>query len=179
MKTIYFVRHGESEANARGLLAGSNSDSPLTKKGQEQARQTGRILKDKPVDLVVASPLSRAYETAKIIAEEIGFTAHIHTNNLLLERDFGTASGQPRAKGYELLDSGKAEGVEPLAELHGRVLAAFKWLESLPAEHIVVASHAGFGRMVSVVVRGDSWEHFMQHDSLGNATMFEFALQEA
>lgn len=176
MKTIYFVRHGESEANAAGLLAGSNFDTPLTAKGRQQAQQTGAQLQTKQVDIIVSSPLSRAYETAKIIATKIGFSGHIATNDLLLERDFGTASGQPKQKGYELLDTGKALGVETLEALHARVLASFKWLESMPAEHIVVVSHAGFGRMVKVVVQGGTWEHFMQHNPLDNASVFQFTL---
>lgn len=177
MKTIYFIRHGESEANAEGLLAGSNTDTPLTQKGRDQARAAGEQLKTKQVDLIVSSPLERAYETATIIAEHIGFTHHIPTNDLLLERDFGTASGEPKQKGFEMLDNGTALGAETLEALHARVLATFKWLESIPAEHIVVTSHAGYGRMVKVVLNGDSWEHFMEHDTVDNAAVFEFTLE--
>lgn len=177
MKTIYFVRHGESEANAQGLLAGSNSDTPLTQKGKDQAHTVGVQLKEKQVDLIVASPLGRAYETAKIIAREIGFTKHIQTSDLLLERDFGTATGQPKAMAFELLDNGGALGAESLEVLHGRVVTALKWLESLPADHIVVASHAGFGRMIKVVLDGGSWEHFMRHATLDNGDIFEFTLE--
>lgn len=177
MKTIYFIRHGESEANAAGLLAGSSSDTPLTQKGLEQARLAGEELKTKQVDLIVSSPLARAYETAKIIAQEIGFTKHIATSNFLLERDFGTASGEPKHRAFELLDNGAALGAETLETLHARVLSAFKWLEDLPAEHIVVVSHAGVGRMVKVVLNGDSWDHFMQHDTVDNAAVFQFALE--
>jgi broad specificity phosphatase PhoE len=177
MKTIYLVRHGESEANARGLLAGSNLDTPLTQKGEEQARQTGQSLKGRQVDLVVSSPLSRTYVTANIIAEVIGFTHHIVTNDLLLERDFGDASGQPRQKGYDMLDNGTAIGAETLQQLHGRVIATFKWLEQLPADHMVVVTHAGYAQMIKVVANGGSWEHFMQHSPLGNAEVFEFTLE--
>ena len=177
MKTIYLVRHGESESNAAGLLAGSNTDTPLTQKGRDQAVETGRLLQAKQVDLVVSSPLSRAQETAQIIAKEIGFTGHVRLNDVLIERDFGSASGMPREQGFELLDNGHALGAEPLPMLHARVLAAFKWLEGLPADHIVVVSHAGFGRMFKVAGDGGPWEHFMQHDPLGNATLYECTLE--
>lgn len=176
MKTIYFIRHGESTANAKGLLAGSNSDTPLTEAGRAQAREAGKILRGKQVDLVVASPLSRAYETAEIIAEEIGFTNHIQTNALLLERDFGTASGQPKEEGYRLLDNGEAVGVEPMADLHARAVKTLEWLQSLPADHIVVASHAGFGRMIKVVLASGTPEDYFKHPALDNASIFEFTL---
>lgn len=177
MKTIYFIRHGESEANAQGLLAGSTSDTPLTQKGVDQAHAVGKRLKEKQIDLIVASSLERAYETAKIIAQEVGFTQHIKTSDLLLERDFGTATGQPKAQAYALLDNGGAVGAESLEVLHSRVIAALEWLQSLPANHIVVASHAGFGRMIKVVLDGGSWEHFMQQAALNNGDIFEFTLE--
>ena len=42
-KSFYFVRHGQSEHNQRGLVAGGKTDSPLTEKGIAQALD----LKDK------------------------------------------------------------------------------------------------------------------------------------
>lgn len=47
MKTIYFMRHGQSEANAAKLVAGGGLDSPLTRLGMVQAAKVGRQLKDK------------------------------------------------------------------------------------------------------------------------------------
>lgn len=46
MKKIYFVRHGQSEANMKKIYAGS-TDSPLTPLGIQQAQETGRLLLDK------------------------------------------------------------------------------------------------------------------------------------
>src|SRR5436309_1380376 len=68
MKKIYFVRHGESEANSLGLSAGSEFDTPLTNFGREQARKAGQELKDKKIELIIASPMERTVETATIIA---------------------------------------------------------------------------------------------------------------
>ena len=96
MKKIYFVRHGESEANAQGLAAGSEFDTPLTDTGRAQARRAGQDLKDKKIQLIVASTMDRALGTAKIIAKEIGYDSNkILTNKSFVERGMGIYSGGP------------------------------------------------------------------------------------
>ena len=72
---IYFVRHGESEANVKAVFAGQKENSPLTEKGREQALATAKEIKKEELKInrIISSPLKRSFETAKIIAEEIGF----------------------------------------------------------------------------------------------------------
>ena len=74
MSVLYLVRHGESEWNRRGRIQGRR-ESPLTDVGRAQAAALGRMLRealpDPGID-VVASPLERAFETATIIAHELG-----------------------------------------------------------------------------------------------------------
>lgn len=45
MGVLYFVRHGQTVWNVENKICGA-TDSPLTEKGHEQARETGRILKE-------------------------------------------------------------------------------------------------------------------------------------
>lgn len=64
MKTIYFVRHGESTFNLEKRFAGW-SDCPLTAKGNEQAREVSQRIKEfKKISKIVSSDLLRAYDTA-------------------------------------------------------------------------------------------------------------------
>lgn len=68
MKTlVYIMRHGESEGNARHSFLG-HTDLPLTEKGRAQARAARDYLAQEGIvpDAAYASPLCRAYETAKI-----------------------------------------------------------------------------------------------------------------
>ncbi len=71
-KHFYMIRHGQTEANAARIMAGS-LDSPLTQLGRDQAR-TARLaverLEVKP-EFIVHSHLSRARETAEIINENL------------------------------------------------------------------------------------------------------------
>lgn len=61
LNSIYFVRHGESEANLQGLFAGQKDDSILTEKGREQAKITAQNIKIQipKIDRIICSPLKR------------------------------------------------------------------------------------------------------------------------
>lgn len=94
MKKLYFVRHGLSEMNVQGLMAGT-TDTPLTDLGRKQAKKAGQSAKDLNINLIVSSPLSRALKTAQIIAQEIGYPKNkIILNQLLIERDHGSLEGK-------------------------------------------------------------------------------------
>ena len=67
MTTIYFVRHGESEANVARIFSGRR-DVPLTERGREQAEAVAGVLADIPFARIVASPLRRSLDTALVIA---------------------------------------------------------------------------------------------------------------
>ncbi len=84
--TIYLVRHGQSEGNVKRLMQG-HKDYPLTQKGEEQARETGKILSNVHFDAVFSSDLLRAKRTAEIIALEKKLA--VLTTQALRERTFG------------------------------------------------------------------------------------------
>jgi broad specificity phosphatase PhoE len=60
---IYFVRHGESEANARKVFAGKRDDSLLTKKGEEQAKEVANHVKSLGISI---DSLLRKYKLSDI-----------------------------------------------------------------------------------------------------------------
>ena len=72
---FYFIRHGESESNARpGFMAGADFDAPLTAKGFLQAEALGRRLRDDDVtfDKVYSSTLIRAIQTTETMLKAKG-----------------------------------------------------------------------------------------------------------
>ena len=98
MSVLYLVRHGQSEWNRIGRIQG-RSESPLTGLGRQQAaalgRMLGSILPDSGID-IVASPLSRAFETATIIAGELGRAAgDVRTDDRINDFDVGVLAGYP------------------------------------------------------------------------------------
>ena len=66
MGKLILVRHGESELNMENIFFG-HLDPKLTKKGEDQAQRTKKILSDIDYKKIYSSPLKRAVETAEII----------------------------------------------------------------------------------------------------------------
>ena len=143
MKRLYFVRHGQSEMNVSGHYAGSYN-TPLTAEGRKQAHEAGKQAKNLGIDYIVCSPLSRAHDTAKIIAKEIGYDERdIHLNSLFVERDFGRLEGTPWSPDIDLDGIADVESDETLLK---RARMALDFLETLEADTVLVASHGAFGR---------------------------------
>src|SRR5581483_5447199 len=87
---LYLVRHGQSHANAEGLLVG-RLDSGLTDKGVEMAERLGTELAARGVGSkglrILTSPLTRARRTAELIAVTVGGEAEVEQR--LIEIDYG------------------------------------------------------------------------------------------
>jgi probable phosphoglycerate mutase len=83
---VILCRHGETQGNLERRFGGHGA-TPLTERGREQARSTGRHLAGENVDVVYSSDLERAIETAALIGREIGQKSHAST--ALRERSVG------------------------------------------------------------------------------------------
>ena len=92
---LYFTRHGQTVWNVENKICGA-TDIALTPKGREQAAQLGNEVRRLalPIDLVLASPLSRAADTARILARAAGLPMEIEPR--LTEQNFGVFEGTPR-----------------------------------------------------------------------------------
>lgn len=88
--TVHLVRHGETEWNRDGRCQGV-TDIPLTTKGMQQAEALGRVFTKKSPSLILSSPLQRAQETARQIAQPHGLTCETVTE--LQEWDQGELEG--------------------------------------------------------------------------------------
>jgi broad specificity phosphatase PhoE len=69
---LYFVRHGESEANTRRVISNRESPFGLTDLGKKQANILAGSLKDTPITTTFCSPVLRALETADILSQAFG-----------------------------------------------------------------------------------------------------------
>lgn len=83
---LWFIRHGETEANLAGVYSGA-SETPLTAKGQQQARMLRELLASVAFDRVITSELGRAQETARLALAGRHFT--METDSRLNEMNFG------------------------------------------------------------------------------------------
>ena len=93
---LYIFRHGETYANAVHLCQGVKDLYPLDEVGRGQALALGRELAGLKLQVIYASPLSRAQQTAEFVAEPN--KTPIITLDGLKEHDFGIVEGWPESK---------------------------------------------------------------------------------
>ena len=152
MHNIYFTRHGETVWNVENKICGM-TDSPLTARGQEQARQLGALVRDSGlhIDEILYSPLSRAADTAKAIAAATGLPARCEPR--LREQCFGKYEGTPR-DGAEFRISkthfaDRYDGGESMMQLAQRI---YNLLDELKADtgktYLLLVAHNGIARVV-------------------------------
>ena len=90
---FYFLRHGESEGNRAKKVQG-HQDADLTETGRNQARKAGEYFVGKNISRIFSSPLSRALDTAKLVATTAGIDpADIQQRDNLIELNTGIFSG--------------------------------------------------------------------------------------
>jgi len=96
---LYFLRHGL--AGQRTEWHGSDFDRPLTEDGKKRMlREAAAIKKLKPsVEVIITSPLVRAYQTAKIVAKQLNLLDRLFTEELL-KPGFGSDTLQELVRKY-------------------------------------------------------------------------------
>jgi probable phosphomutase (TIGR03848 family) len=94
MATVILVRHGRTNANATGLLAGRTPGVRLDPTGTEQAARVGERLAALPLAALVSSPLERCRETAAQIAKAQGTRIRVARERGLTECDYGEWQGR-------------------------------------------------------------------------------------
>ena len=151
MHSIYFVRHGETVWNIENKICGM-TDSPLTEHGREQAKQTGELVKNSGlhIDEILYSPLSRAADTAKAIAEATGIPAREEPR--LREQCFGKYEGTPR-DGAEFKISkthfaDRYDGGESMLQLAQRLYNLLDELKADTSKTYLLVAHNGIARVV-------------------------------
>lgn len=145
---LYLVRHGETDWNRQHRIQGS-TDIPLNRTGRSQARRTGVLLARRTWDAVITSPLSRAFETGSIIAEELGLPEPT-TVDALVERHYGEAEGLDQWELWNRFpDDTPVPGRERRSDVAARAVPALAQIaETHPDQAIVVVSHGGLIRSV-------------------------------
>jgi broad specificity phosphatase PhoE len=160
--TLHLIRHGETDWNREGRLQGW-TDIPPNATGISQARATAAALRGRPIGAVISSDLSRAHDTAAVIAEHAGLELVVET--ALRERRYGSAEGRPNEEqeleyGRPLselwddhdvsFDGGESrrQAYQRVGEFLGSLLA------SPPPSEIVLVSHGGTLRVARGFLEG-------------------------
>ena len=157
-KSIYLVRHGQTDYNLRGIVQGSGVDASLNHTGQTQARHFYEHYRDVGFDVVITSALKRTWETVQgFIDDGIPWERNADINEIC----WGSHEGKPgtpesiaeykRVKdewGAGQLD-GRIGGGESAQELKERLERFITHLAGRSEETILVCSH---GRAMCALV---------------------------
>jgi probable phosphoglycerate mutase len=139
--TFALVRHGQTDWNAERRLQGS-TDIPLNDVGRGQARDAVAVLSGYEWDAIVSSPLSRAAETADLIAAGLGLSVDRRVPGLT-ERSFGRAEGLQDGPELDALRIPNGfRGAEGEDEAARRGLAALEALaEEFRGRRVLAVAH--------------------------------------
>jgi broad specificity phosphatase PhoE len=162
--TIYLARHGQTAYNHTGRFQGQ-MDVPLDDTGQQQAKDLAARVAGLGLEVLWASPLARARQTAEAVSQRIGLP--IEFDDRLMETDTGIwtdrlyaemAEQDPHAyQGFVgAHEDFGFEGGETYAEQGERVMAAIADIEQGPRPALVV-SHGMVMRLALSRRTGEPW----------------------
>ncbi|SHJ53428.1 probable phosphoglycerate mutase [Dethiosulfatibacter aminovorans DSM 17477] len=180
---VYITRHGETEWNIQGKIQGF-LDSPLTEQGLWGADRLSEAIKAKKIDYIIASPLMRAFRTAKIAAGDSNIP--VLTSDSLKEINCGDFQGYgfkevwevyPELKDIIKMDpyNFKYPGGESLKEFNERVIGGFESiLEEYKDSNILLVGHGGTIKCITnyIFKEGDSKSWFV--NVVDNCSLTEF-----
>ncbi|WP_228259528.1 histidine phosphatase family protein [Siculibacillus lacustris] len=176
-RTIYHIRHGETDWNAAGRLQGGR-DIPLNDRGRRQADGNGRALgahfsaiqRDPSTLTWIASPLGRTRETMERVRRGAGLEPSAYaTHPDLREVSFGRYEGltyadldvqAPRAAAELRRD--KWNFVPPDGESYAMLIARVGGFLAGTSGDLVIVSHGGVFRVLRALIE-ESEDHELAH----------------
>ncbi len=180
---VVILRHGTTELNKNGIIQGSSVDPDLSEDGREHAQKAAKNFNPDEFDVIYASPLKRAQETARIF---VGPDKKIITDPRLRELNYGAWDGKP-VKEYKekypdafdyrglLTDAmyNYNPSAESRADFEKRIGEFFDDLyQQHPDDKVLVVCHGVVSRMIAAhyLTNGDI-SRFDQMENCGLAKM--------
>ncbi len=144
---IILLRHAETAWNAKGKKQGW-TDIPLNEKGKEQAKALGDLLSDITVKTFYASALSRATETAEIIASS-------HEGAKVVPDEAIRFFRKDKIRCFDFLKSKERKKAEMFREVTEDAIAYLKNLSlKHPGETVIVVTHSRVIKYLLIVLGG-------------------------
>lgn len=146
---IYFVRHGETEWNKKGIIQG-HKDSVLTLNGKAAAEKLGKILSNRNIEMIYTSDLGRCVQAAEIINKYL--KVKLVKTKELRERSFGSLNGKSEKEVKKKLDLSNLNEVAPNGEsfnqLKKRIVNFIKLLSKKNLKTVLLVIHHGSARAI-------------------------------
>jgi len=165
---LYLVRHGETVDNANQIMQGQ-TQGELNENGLRQAHELCEQWKSREIDVVMASDLKRAVDTAAIIAVPHGLK--VVTTPLLRERDWGEFTGRyiPSLKNEVWPDD--IETLENLLSRAGEFIAYVR--KTYSGKKVLAVGHGIINKAVQAVYFKKSMSEIQK---MSNAEVRELVL---
>jgi uncharacterized phosphatase len=158
--TIAFIRHGQTDWNAEGRMQGS-SDIPLNDTGRQQAHDAVGVLDGTDWDVIVSSPLSRARETAQIVADDLGIELG-RSYDLLIERHYGAGEGLTLEEIDARWPDRQYPGLESLDSVVARGTGALQQIaDEYPDRNVVIVCHGTIIRYTLASLADRTFDHIL------------------
>lgn len=156
MKTIYLVRHGESTVNVSDSY--DQSFLGLTEKGRKQSEFIAERATKLPIQAIISSTMERTRETTGIISKRVPIEPEfspVFEERHIPSSVLGKGKDDPAVKALIKTwmrtsegHGGRVEDGENFDDLKARADEALAYLESHPAQEILVVSHGFFARVL-------------------------------
>ena len=174
---LYVARHGETQWNAMNKICG-RTDIPLTQRGLAQAKALAENTADLNIDIIIASPMIRAQQTAAAVSERCGIP--VFTDERLIEQDFGIFEGMDRSTPEYLANkrqfASRYPGGESQMIVAHRVYGLVEELkEKYPGRNILLVCHGGVCRVIRTYFEDMTNEEYFLY-SEENAAVKEYEL---
>lgn len=174
---IYSTRHGQTEYNRNDIILGT-TDIPLNETGLLQAKELAEtVYKLGDVDIIISSPMIRAYTTALAVAEKCGL--EIITDDRLREWNYGEFEGKSRftdgfAENKREFAVKMQGGGESLLRLSHRVYGFLdEIIEKYADKNVLAVSHGGICRVIETYFNDMTSEEYSNW-FMGNCEIIEY-----
>ena len=181
-KTIFLIRHGETEWNRLGKFRGRN-ELPLNENGMNSAHITGEELRDSHIEIFFTSPLKRAVQTAEIISEYIPnskVVKDVGFQNINIGEWEGMTKAEVKIKylkEYEMWfnepENLIVPGGESIIDVQKRAFKRLQDLVQLNYHTMAIVSHRSVLKVLLANILGMKEKNYFWRISIGTAKALE------
>lgn len=184
---LYFVRHGESEANTRRIISNREQSLRLTERGRGQANALADRLRSIPITSIFCSPVLRARETADIVSAALGIPYQV--TQALREYDCGILEDRSdeaswRLHRYYFDDwtlnhnyTNKPEGGESFVDIQNRFVPFIESMKNTSDQQLLLIGHGGLFLLMLPLLLLNINNEFVQKHAIGHTDCIVAELQ--
>lgn len=174
---LYVARHGQTVWNAQNKVCGI-TDVELTEKGIDQAKKLADLVQNYNIDIIISSPLKRAVETSKIVADKNNIVMQIEES--LIEQNYGIYEGVDRKDAGFLANKRnfayRYPNGESMMQVAYRIYGLIDKIgEQYQDKNVLLICHGGVSRIIRTYFKDMTNDEFFNY-TLENGKLEEYEL---